>query len=108
MVNNHFGDGHGASIGSYTLAGVSNVLFDHITFAGDSANSNATGIRIKSDVSRGGLVENITYSNLCMQNVRTAIDLDPFYTGGRHGHTDSAVQEHHCCRTCMPRPKAPS
>jgi uncharacterized protein (TIGR03437 family) len=86
VVNNHFGDGHGASIGSYTLAGVSNVLFDHITFAGDSANSNATGIRIKSDVSRGGLVQNIVYSNLCMQNVRSAIDLDPFYTAGASGN----------------------
>jgi uncharacterized protein (TIGR03437 family) len=85
VINNHFGDGHGASIGSYTLAGVGNVLFDHITFAGNTANSNATGIRIKSDVSRGGLVNNITYSNICMQNERTAIDLDPFYTSGATG-----------------------
>jgi uncharacterized protein (TIGR03437 family) len=86
VVNNHFGDGHGASIGSYTLAGVSNALFDHISIAGNSANSNETGIRIKSDISRGGLVQNISYSNMCMQNVRTAIDLDPFYTAGATGN----------------------
>ena len=86
VVNNFFGDGHGASIGSYTQAGVSNVLFDHITFAGNKANGSATGIRIKSDVSRGGLVQNITYSNMCLQNVRAAIVLDPIYTSGASGN----------------------
>jgi polygalacturonase len=85
VVNNHFGDGHGASIGSYTLAGVSNILFDHITIAGDTANSNAVGMRIKSDVSRGGLVQNVTYSNICLRNVRAAVVLDPFYTAGATG-----------------------
>jgi len=85
VVNNHFGDGHGASIGSYTLAGVSNVLFDGISFAGDPANSNQNGLRIKSDVARGGLVQHITYSNICMQNVRHAIVIDPFYTSGATG-----------------------
>jgi uncharacterized protein (TIGR03437 family) len=86
VVNNHFGDGHGASIGSYTASGVSNVLFDGISFAGNALNSNQGGIRIKSDVSRGGLVENITYSNICMQNVRSPIHLDPFYTAGVTGN----------------------
>jgi hypothetical protein len=36
-------------------------------------------------VSRGGLVQNITYSNICMQNVRHAIVLDPNYTAGVTG-----------------------
>jgi uncharacterized protein (TIGR03437 family) len=85
VVNDHFGDGHGASIGSYTQAGVSNILFDHITFAGDSTNSNAAGVRIKTDISRGGLVQNVMYSNLCMHNVHDAIVLDPFYTAGATG-----------------------
>ncbi len=86
VTNNYFGDGHGASIGSYTLAGVSNVLFDHLSFAGNTANTNQNGIRIKSDVSRGGLVENIVYSNICMQNVRHPIVIDPFYTKGVTGN----------------------
>lgn len=72
VVNDHFGDGHGASIGSYTQAGVSNALFDHISIAGNSANSNQTGIRIKSDISRGGLVQNITYSNICTGRMHAA------------------------------------
>ena len=80
VVNDHFGDGHGASIGSQTNAGISNVLFDHISFAGNSADSSQEGVRIKSDMSSGGLVQNVTYSNLCMQNVHTAVDLFPFYS----------------------------
>ena len=85
-VNNWFGDGHGASIGSFTTSGVSNVLFDHITIAANAANGNQNGIRIKSDVSRGGLVQNVTYSNICMKDVRNAIVLNPFYTAGATGN----------------------
>jgi polygalacturonase len=85
VTNNHFGDGHGASIGSYTTAGVSNVLFDSLVFTGTSTNRNQAGIHIKSDASRGGLVQNITYSNICMQDVRYPIWLDPFYTANATG-----------------------
>jgi uncharacterized protein (TIGR03437 family) len=85
-VNNWFGDGHGASIGSFTTSGVSNVLFDHITIAANAANGNQNGIRIKSDVSRGGLVQNVTYSNICMKDVRNTIVLNPFYTAGATGN----------------------
>jgi len=85
ITNNHFFDGQGASIGSGTAGGVSNVLFDHISIAGDSANRNQRGPFIKSDVSRGGLVQNVTYSNICMQNVRWVIRMDPFFTVGATG-----------------------
>lgn len=85
VLNNRFGDGHGASIGSYTQAGVSNILFSNIVFTGDAANSNQTGLHIKSDLSRGGTVRNITYANVCMRNVRYPIWMDPFYTAGATG-----------------------
>lgn len=78
--------GHGVSIGSYTgnssgTGGVSNVLATNLNFSGQSADSNQTGMRIKSETGRGGLVNNITYNNVCMQNVATAIDLNPYYNG---------------------------
>lgn len=85
VVNNWFGNGHGASVGSYTQNGVSNLLVDRVVFSGDAADTNANGLRIKSDISRGGLVENVTYSNICMRNVRNAIVIDPFYTAGAMG-----------------------
>lgn len=86
VVDNWFGDGHGASIGSYTQAGVRDILFDRITIAGNASNGSQNAIRIKSDVSRGGLVENVTYSNMCVQNVRNIIVLDPFYTANATGN----------------------
>jgi uncharacterized protein (TIGR03437 family) len=85
VVNNHFGDGHGASIGSVTNGGVTNVLFQNNTFNGDPANRNQTALRIKSDVSRGGVVQNIAYRNICIQNSRYALVFNPFYTSGATG-----------------------
>ena len=90
VTNNHFFAGHGESIGSYTGAGVSNVLFDSnmssgngVAGAGSSINntadSNSTGIRIKSGYDRGGLVTNIQYSNSCFQDHKSEIDFNPNY-----------------------------
>jgi hypothetical protein len=41
----------------------------------------ANGIRIKSDVTRGGLVDTAVYENICMKNVELPIGIDPFYNG---------------------------
>ncbi len=91
VTNNRFFAGHGESIGSYTSAGVSNILFDGNmssgngtagsgsavsstgTFAGGIADSNSTGLRIKSGYDRGGLVTNIQYSNSCFQDHKAEI-----------------------------------
>ena len=74
ILSNHFYNGHGMSIGSETEGGVGNVLVENLTM--DGATS---GLRIKSDVSRGGLVENVRYRHVCLRNVRTPIDLDTRY-----------------------------
>ncbi|MGB0065908.1 MAG: glycosyl hydrolase family 28 protein, partial [Terracidiphilus sp.] len=97
VTNNHFFAGHGESIGSYTSAGVSNVLFDNNmssgngvagagsavsstgTFTGGVADSNSTGLRIKSGYDRGGLVTNIQYSNSCYQDHKAEIVFSPNY-----------------------------
>jgi sugar lactone lactonase YvrE len=90
VTNNHFFAGHGESIGSYTGAGVSNVLFDSNMSSGngvagagssinDTADSNSTGIRIKSGYDRGGLVTGIQYSNSCFQDHKSEIDFNPNY-----------------------------
>jgi polygalacturonase len=69
-----FGVGHGCSIGSITQGGVSAVTVDHIAFDGTTA-----GIRMKSERGRGGLVENLTYSNLTMTNVESPVDIASYY-----------------------------
>lgn len=79
FVNNHFYYGHGMSIGSETNAGVSNVVVSNLSIDGyDSANGN--GLRIKSDSSRGGKVDNVTYNRVCMRNVRYPLVFDSFYS----------------------------
>jgi polygalacturonase len=59
-----YGNGHGVSIGSHTVGGVSNITVENCTF-----ENTDCGIRIKSDRDRGGIVHDLTYRNLKMTNV---------------------------------------
>lgn len=75
ILDNHFYTGHGMSIGSPTGGGVNHVLVRNLSIDG-----SLNGIRIKSDPSRGGRVEDITYENVCIRNVTNPIVLTPHYT----------------------------
>ena len=75
ILDDHFYAGHGMSIGSGTGGGVNDVLVKNLTIDGAS-----NGIRIKSDPSRGGLVHNVKYENVCIRNVVNPIVLTPHYT----------------------------
>lgn len=75
VVHNHFYTGHGMSIGSGTDGGVDHLLVDDLSI--DGADN---GIRIKSDRSRGGLVEGAVYRNVCIRDVKNPIMLTPMYT----------------------------
>lgn len=75
IAHNHFYSGHGMSIGSETNGGVSAVRVSDLTI--DGADN---GIRIKSDLSRGGLVHDVSYEHVCMRNVKNPIVMDPFYS----------------------------
>jgi len=66
--------GHGMSIGSETAGGVRNVTVRNCTF-----ENTENGIRIKSQRGRGGIVENISYSDITMKNVDPAITLTSYY-----------------------------
>lgn len=74
VLDNHFYDGHGMSIGSETFAGDSFLLVDGLT-----EDHTTSGIRIKSNASRGGLVHDLTYRNICMRDVQIPIAISPFY-----------------------------
>lgn len=75
ILDNHFYAGHGMSIGSGTGGGVSAVRVRNLSIDGAS-----NGIRIKSDPSRGGLVQDVEYENVCIRNVTNPIVLTPRYT----------------------------
>ncbi len=66
--------GHGMSIGSETDGGVRNVVVNNCTF-----ENTENGIRIKSQRGKGGVVENISYSDLTMKNVDPAITFTCYY-----------------------------
>ncbi|MDE1938970.1 MAG: glycoside hydrolase [Alphaproteobacteria bacterium] len=74
VLDNHFYEGHGMSIGSETYSGDSYLLVDGLTEDGTT-----NGIRVKSNDSKGGLVHDLTYRNICMRNVYMPIALSPFY-----------------------------
>ncbi|MGH7975403.1 MAG: glycosyl hydrolase family 28 protein, partial [Limisphaerales bacterium] len=65
---------HGMSIGSETDGGVRNVTVKNCTF-----ENTENGLRIKSNPGKGGLVENISYSDIRMTNVDPAITFTCFY-----------------------------
>ena len=78
--------GHGLSIGSITSSNVTNVLYNNVNFSGQAADGNDIALRIKSYVgAAGGTVSQITYQNACIQNVKAAIELDPYYSSGGTG-----------------------
>ena len=77
--------GHGMSIGSETVGGVRNVVVKNCTF-----ENTENGIRIKSDIRRGGIVENISYSDITMSNVVPAITFTCFYMNNSAGDTTNA------------------
>jgi len=79
VSNNHIYGDHGVSIGSIINGGISNMLVDHVNFAGTVGDNFATALRIKSAKDRGGLVQKVVYQNICIQNQRYPLQLNPFY-----------------------------
>jgi polygalacturonase len=100
IAHNHFGTGHGMSIGSETYGGegsgvgVEDIDVYDLTIDADSrwtgaaagtapgegdATGGENGIRIKSDISRGGLVRNVTYRDICLRDVANALIVTPGY-----------------------------
>ena len=75
VLHNHFYSGHGMSIGSGTFGGVDHLLVDDLTI--DGADN---GLRIKSDRSRGGLVHQVVYRNVCIRNTPNPLVFTPHYT----------------------------
>ncbi|MBV9948619.1 MAG: hypothetical protein JOZ69_17355, partial [Myxococcales bacterium] len=83
IAHNHFGAGHGMSIGSEFTGGVSDVNVYDLTIDGTNTGTgggSSNGIRIKSDSSRGGLVDHVTYSDICVRDIANPIFLTPNYS----------------------------
>jgi polygalacturonase len=76
IQNCTLGDGHGISIGGQTNLGLNGMIVNNITF-----NGTTNGLRLKADRGNGGLVTNVSYSNITMTNVQFPILIDSYYNG---------------------------
>jgi len=75
VSHDHFYWGHGMSIGSETNGGVSKIRVFDLSLDGPD-----NGIRIKSNGSRGGLTQDVTYDDVCIRNSPNPITLDTAYS----------------------------
>jgi polygalacturonase len=75
ILHNHFYTGHGMSIGSEVAGGVSAIRVSDLSI--DGADN---GLRIKSNITRGGLVHDVQFENICIRNTSNPLFLDTHYT----------------------------
>ena len=69
--------GHGISVGGETNDGLDGFTVNNCTF-----NGTTNGMRLKAGEGNGGLVENVTYSNITMTNVTNPLIINSYYNGG--------------------------
>jgi len=75
ISHNHFYYGHGVSIGSETDGGANAIRVTDLSI--DGADN---GIRIKSNSSRGGLVHDVVYEDVCIKDTTNPIYMDSNYS----------------------------
>lgn len=75
ISHNHFYRGHGMSIGSETDGGASAIRVVDLSIEGAD-----NGLRIKSNASRGGLVQDVEYTDICLRRVKHPIEMDTRYS----------------------------
>jgi polygalacturonase len=77
ITNCTIGYGHGISIGGETNDGANNITVTNCTL-----NGTTWGLRLKAGRGNGGLVENVSYSNITMTNVQYPIFIFSYYVNG--------------------------
>jgi polygalacturonase len=75
IVHNHFYTGHGMSIGSNTDGGASAIRVSDLSI--DGADN---GLRIKSNITRGGLVRDVVFEDVCIRDTANPIFMDTAYS----------------------------
>jgi len=76
ITNVEFHHGHGLSIGSEIAGGAQNITVAHAKFVGTD-----NGIRIKSNRDRGSDVSGISFTDVEMTDVKTALIISEYYPG---------------------------
>ena len=87
IVHNHFYSGHGMSIGSNTDGGASAIYVSDLSIDGSD-----NGLRIKSNLTRGGLVHNVRYEDVCIRDTANPILMDTSYSAHVSQESDKPPQ----------------
>ncbi|PIN07882.1 Polygalacturonase [Handroanthus impetiginosus] len=82
IQNVNCGPGHGYSIGGLGAPGLGEADVKDIIVINSRVQNSLTGVRIKTWPGGIGSVRNITFINITMSNVKTAISIDQNYCGG--------------------------
>ncbi len=77
ITHNHFYSGHGMSIGSTTDGGAAAIRVSDLSI--DGADN---GLRIKSNITRGGLVHDVTFEDVCIRATANPVFMDTSYSAG--------------------------
>lgn len=75
ILHNHFYSGHGMSIGSTTDGGASAIRVSDLSI--DGADN---GLRIKSNITRGGLVHDVVFEDVCIRDTANPIVMETSYS----------------------------
>ena len=75
--NDTIGAGHGISVGGQTNSGLDGLVVSNVTFSG-----TANGLRLKAGTGQGGVVKNVSFSNITMTNVQFPIIINSWYQDG--------------------------
>lgn len=78
ILHNRFYFTHGMSLGSETDSGMNGITIRDLTIDGFDVGASS-GIRIKTDDSRGGEVKNVTVDGVCARRLQQPIVMDPYY-----------------------------
>jgi large repetitive protein len=80
ISHNHFYAGRGMGIGSGTVNGDNNILVTDLVMAGNAIDTKAYGLHIKSDSSKGGVVQNVLFDGVCIKDSDHPLLFDTYYT----------------------------
>jgi polygalacturonase len=87
ITNCAFLHGHGLSIGGQSDGGLRGMHVSDCTFEGTTS-----GIRMKASREKGGLVEDVSYENITMKNVKTPIYITGYYPKEPKNPADDPAQ----------------
>lgn len=83
ITHNHFYSGHGMSIGSNTDGGASAIRVSDLSIDGSD-----NGLRIKSNITRGGPVRDVVYEDVCIRATANPVFMDSTYSAHASKTTD--------------------